>query len=237
MNRNHKRKRRKNTHFWRAFRFLAPHRRIVVISIVSAFFVGMVFTSGMSATLPIIKVLINGETIQGWVDRQILEKRLDASLAEKEENPHILRVAEKGPAGKAALPLGSRLISDPSQITARTFEFKTESGRIVSVRPAPVPWYLRWAHTAAFMLPAQPMKAIGVIFCLIALCAIVGNVIRFFQEYLSDRASISAVMDIRRHLYNHVLHMPMSFFGLSGTSDVTSRLVQDSAVLQDGFKI
>src|SRR5437868_11395074 len=44
-------------------------------------------------------------------------------------------------------------------------------------------------------------------------------------------------MDIRRHLYDHVLHMPMSFFGLSGTSDVTSRLVQDSAVLQDGFKI
>src|SRR5439155_21070872 len=134
MSSDRRQRRRKNTHFWRAFGFLAPYRRIVLISIVSAFFVGMVFTSGMSATLPIIKVLINGETIQGWVDRQILEKRLDASLAEKEENPHILRVAEKGSAGKAALPLGSRLISDPSQINARTFEFKTESGQIVTVR-------------------------------------------------------------------------------------------------------
>jgi ABC-type multidrug transport system fused ATPase/permease subunit len=31
--------------------------------------------------------------------------------------------------------------------------------------------------------------------------------------------------------------MPMNFFGSSGTSDVTSRLVQDSQQLQDGFKI
>src|SRR5205823_8173439 len=102
---------------------------------------------------------------------------------------------------------------------------------------AAVAWYLRWAHPAASMLPAAPMKAIAVIFCLIAACAIVGNVIRFFQEYLSDKASISAVMDIRRHLYDHALHMPMSFFGTRGTSDLTSRLVQDSVVLQDGLKI
>jgi hypothetical protein len=72
MSADYRRKRRKNTHFWRAFRFLAPYRRIVAISIISAFFVGMVFTSGMGATLPIIKVLINGETIQSWVDRQVL---------------------------------------------------------------------------------------------------------------------------------------------------------------------
>src|SRR5439155_5534412 len=104
MSSDRRQRRRKNTHFWRAFGFLAPCRRIVAISIVSAFFVGMVFTSGMSATLPIIKVLINGETIQGWADRQIVEKRLDISLAEREENPHVLRVKADGPAGKAALP-------------------------------------------------------------------------------------------------------------------------------------
>src|SRR5207244_75002 len=66
---------------------------------------------------------------------------------------------------------------------------------------------------------------------------VVGNIFRFFQEYLSDKAAISAVNDVRRHMYDHVLHMPMNYFGSSGTSDVTSRLVQDSQTLQDGFKI
>ena len=37
-------------------------------------------------------------------------------------------------------------------------------------------------------------------------------------------------------MYDHVLHTPLSFFGTQGTSDVTSRLVGDSAQLQDGFK-
>ena len=67
--------------------------------------------------------------------------------------------------------------------------------------------------------------------------ALVGNGVRFFQEYFSDKAAICAINDIRRQLYDHVLHIPMAFFGLKGTSDVTSRLVQDAQVLQDGFKM
>src|SRR5438045_5714306 len=71
MSPDHPRKRRKNTHFWRAFGFLWPYRRIVLISAISALLVGLVFTSGMGAMLPIVKILIDGETIQGWVDRQL----------------------------------------------------------------------------------------------------------------------------------------------------------------------
>ena len=59
-------------------------------------------------------------------------------------------------------------------------------------------------------------------------CAIFGNFVRFFQEYLSDKAAILAVNDIRRQLYDHVLHIPLGHFGSKGTSDVTSRLVQDA---------
>jgi len=57
-----------------------------------------------------------------------------------------------------------------------------------------------------------------------------------FQEYLSDKAAIAAINDVRRHMYDHVLHLPMEYFGKFGTGDVTSRLVQDSQGLQDGFK-
>src|SRR5438046_7271914 len=65
------RKRRKNTEFWRACRYLAPYRRIVIISIVCAFGVGVITTTGLGAMLPILRVLLNHETIQSSVDRQI----------------------------------------------------------------------------------------------------------------------------------------------------------------------
>jgi ABC-type multidrug transport system fused ATPase/permease subunit len=66
--------------------------------------------------------------------------------------------------------------------------------------------------------------------------SLLGNFVRYYQEYFSDKAAILAVNDIRRKLYDHVLHIPIAFFGLKGTSDVTSRLVQDAQGLQDGFK-
>src|SRR5262249_34880251 len=45
-----------------------------------------------------------------------------------------------------------------------------------------------------------------------------------------------AVNDIRRRLYDHVLHVPLSHYNMKGTSDVTSRLTQDAQNLNEGFK-
>src|SRR5439155_1040054 len=107
---------------------------------------------------------------------------------------------------------------------------------VVSTTLKPVPWRFHLLHDWAGRLPANPVAAIAVIFGFTMGLSIVGNVTRFFQEYLSDKAAISSINDIRRHLYDHVLHLPMEYFGLYGTSDVTSRLVQDCQGLQDGFK-
>jgi hypothetical protein len=48
------------TYFWRALRYLAPHRKLVAISIGCAFLVGLTFTGGLSAMLPVLRVLMNG---------------------------------------------------------------------------------------------------------------------------------------------------------------------------------
>jgi subfamily B ATP-binding cassette protein MsbA len=170
---------RKNANFRRACRYLGPYRRIVIISIICAFLVGFIFTSGLGAMLPILRVLVNEDTLQSWVDRQIAARHLP---------------------------------------------------------PDRIPLYLELARNVVGHLPTHPVKAIGAVFLIIAGLAILGNIVRFFQEYLSDKAAISAVNDIRRHLYDHVLHIPLNFFGTQGTSDVTSRLVQDAQGLQDGFK-
>lgn len=177
-------RRNKNADFWRACRYLYPYRRIVIISVFCAFWVGFIMTGGLGAMLPILKVLTEDQTVQSWVDSQIRENLKITSI-------------------------------DESMLPAK--------------------WKL--ARQAASFVPDDPVKAIAVVFGFIAVLTVIGNTIRFFQEYLSDKASISAVMDIRRHLYDHVLHLPMSFFGQRGTSDVTSRLVQDSQGLQDGLKI
>jgi hypothetical protein len=96
-------------------------------------------------------------------------------------------------------------------------------------------WYYGAFYRGCDLLPRHPVKAIAAIFGVMFALALLGNFVRFYQEYFSDKAAILAVNDIRRKLYDHVLHIPIGFFGLKGTSDVTSRLVQDAG-LQDGLR-
>ena len=164
--------------FRRACRFLYPYRGMVAASIAAAVGSGVFFTIGLSALFPILKVLLNGQTVQQWVRERM------------------------------------------AMYTAR-----------------PAPGYLHVADRLSGYLPINPVATIAVLFGFVALLAVIGNVIRFFQEYLSDKAAIKAVNDARLRLYDRVLHLPMNFFGTRGTSDVTSRLVGDALGLQEGFKL
>ena len=260
-----RRDKKNNAHFWRALNYLKPYRGFVIISIVCALFVGLAMTSGLGAMLPIIRVLINGDTVPNWIDRTIADGRMKVTISDTDNNNTlILQRVEKGsdenpaPAYAAGYRGLEELVGDVpprdllneladptrSEITLHrrvddpTPLYMRDSFPLVdaTIRLAPVPFYYVWAREAAARLPSGPVQAIAVVFCLLAFLAMVGNIFRFFQEHLSDRAAILAVNDIRRHMYDHVLRVPMSHFGEEGTSDITSRLVQDSANLQDGFK-
>ena len=171
-------KKEKHADFWRACRFLGPYRALVVVAIVCAFTSGVFFTGGLGVLGPMLKVLVEGQTIPGWID-----------------------------------------------------------AKIASYPPGAEPWYLRAADPLSGLVPTHPVAAIAVMFGLVTVLAVTGNIIKFFAEYFSDKAAISAVNDVRKRLYDRVLHIPLAYFGMKGTSDVTSRLVADAAGLQEGFKV
>src|SRR5688500_17326731 len=64
-------KKQKHADFWRACRFFGPYRGLVVTAIVCAFASGVFFTGGLSVLGPILKVLVEGQTIPGWVDAKL----------------------------------------------------------------------------------------------------------------------------------------------------------------------
>jgi ABC-type multidrug transport system fused ATPase/permease subunit len=242
------RNRSRNAEFWRACRYLAPYRKIVIISIICAFFVGGAFTSGLLTVLPIIRVLINNDTVPNWVDRQIAEHRLGVTLTQDPNRPQIELLDKNGVAAAHKFQVGDVLtasrdgeaiqpaltgLADPN---GRIYAIVSRPDTVISTTLAPIPWWFRSLRIWARWLPSNPVGTIAVVFGFTMALSIIGNVLRFFQEYLSDKAAIAAINDMRRHLYDHVLHLPMGYFGKFGTSDVTSRLVQDCQGLQDGFK-
>ncbi|MBC7782675.1 MAG: ABC transporter ATP-binding protein [Burkholderiales bacterium] len=129
-------------------------------------------------------------------------------------------------------PIAETLTSDTPKTVQQLVQDRIDSSRAKGNSTL----YLEWLQPIARIVPTRPVLTIGFMFVVLFIMAVVGNVFRFFQEFLSDRSAISAINDIRRRLYDHILHLPLGYFGKHGTSDVTSRLVQDAQSLQDGFK-
>src|SRR5215212_5568970 len=84
--------------FQRAMRSLWPYKSMVGISIVCALFVGVFFAGGITAMLPIMRVLLNGDTLAGWAERQIAADRLDVAFNDDLGDLRVVRVGHKGPA-------------------------------------------------------------------------------------------------------------------------------------------
>lgn len=237
--------------FWRACRYLFPYRGLVTVSILCALFVGVAFAGGLGTMLPIMRVLIDGDTLQNWMNREVIEQRLGVRLYDKpgaQGGAHILNITKKGhgAAAKAGLGQGDEIYPLPGHMYASVLSFladptvKTVTAgtpqKPVTLNLPPVPWYLQLGRWGVSKMPTDPVLAIAAVFGLICTLAITSNVVKFFQEYYSDKAAILAVNDVRRQLYDHALHVPMSHYGSTGTSDLTSRLVNDSQQMEIGFK-
>jgi ATP-binding cassette, subfamily B, bacterial MsbA len=244
------RKNKRKDSFWRACRYIGPHRRLFIISIFCAVIVGITFTGGLGTMLPIMQVLISGDTIPDWVNRKIAENRLKVRLDEDLYSVRVIRVLDESAAGQGLAPATTIRLpeqADDREAAAAALAALADPGRssvrvmLPGERPADlqlgdVPLHLAILQRIAGALPVNPVKAIAAVLAFLLGLSIFGNIVRFFQQYLSEKAAVLAVRDIRHQLYDHSLHLNLSFFGTRGTSDITSRLSADAQSLQDGMK-
>lgn len=93
-----------------------------------------------------------------------------------------------------------------------------------------------YAKLAEWVLGKLP-KSRGVDFKRNSLVMIIGVMLlatilkcflRFVQQYLAKRVAIRSVTNLRLTAYESAIRLPLSFFSNEGTSDTTSRFLQDS---------
>ena len=120
--RREKRRKDKSTaDFWRACRYLGPHRKIVIISIVCAFLVGLTFASGLGALIPILRLLVNGDTLQSYTSRLAVEHRLEVRLADTPEEVKVVDITHKhGPGSTGGLQKYDVLRADNARTSLQT---------------------------------------------------------------------------------------------------------------------
>lgn len=91
-----------------------------------------------------------------------------------------------------------------------------------------------WAWVEA--MPKGPFNAVLVIVLSLGVLTVVGAVANFLHEYLSLTISARAAADLRRRAFHRVLHMPLGEVVRGASSDLISRIISDSSVVQRGFQ-
>ena len=108
----------------------------------------------------------------------------------------------------------------------------------MALSPADLNWYRRTFVQAVGWLPDDPTQSlIWIVVFFIGLC-IIGSIFRYWQQFLGMTIANRVVMDIRRRMYDRggaVAGRDIS--RRAGTSDVMSRLTQDTNTLTEGVSM
>ncbi|NLX13498.1 MAG: ATP-binding cassette domain-containing protein [Phycisphaerales bacterium] len=102
----------------------------------------------------------------------------------------------------------------------------------VQVQVPPLTQKTALARSVIGMIPGgqskqERMRTLLVILGLLIVVVVVGNAARFMAEYLTVIINTLSILDMRRHMYTHVLRLPLDRFS-DNTSDTMSRFVQDT---------
>jgi len=248
-------------HFARVLGYVWPLKRYLFLMGLAMVGLAATYSLSIGSILPVLTVIVQPEGIHGWVDRNIVERRIKASVAGydklrdtpvpgiepgtlllvdlQSDSPLAAAGAKRGDfilaindqkgtmidlcAMLAALPSHTEVKLTLRHPNAGTEEVKSQTGKqsknfaIARYALSKIPGGLRpedRLHTLKFVL--------GTLLVII----LVGNFCEFVGKYFTEVVCVRASMDLRRHMYCHVLNLPMSRF-TQNTSDMMSRFVQD----------
>ncbi len=126
------------------------------------------------------------------------------------------------------------------KISLRVYNPFEQSTRNIELKLGDVEFSSRLLGEIAKKIP-EPVDRAGRVpmlvglLIVIAVITILRDFFRFCQEYLVQSTVYRSIMDIRCANYGAALKMPVTFFSQKGTSDTTSRFVQDTNELSRGL--
>ncbi|OHB62820.1 MAG: hypothetical protein A2168_04175 [Planctomycetes bacterium RBG_13_50_24] len=103
------------------------------------------------------------------------------------------------------------------------------------------PFYLDSMQRLLSLLPREQTpenktRGITIIIILMGIFTVVRCTARYYQQYIADKVVHTAVVNLRKDVFSHVLNMPVRFFESEHPSDTVSRLVRDTEQLSSGTK-
>jgi len=131
-----------------------------------------------------------------------------------------------------------RILAHAADNTAVQMTVASSSGAIIASPTLKMPgthWYMWLFVDAISALPQSRWWCLFWVIVLFIILCVVGSAFRYLQQYISMTLAAKVVINLRRRMHNRILQLPMQYFSAHGTTDLTSRLTQDTNTLTEGL--
>jgi subfamily B ATP-binding cassette protein MsbA len=200
------------------FPFVWPSRRQLFLSFFFALLVALLWGATLSVSYPVVKVLLQGETLSEHIQKQITacEERVAKSKWELKEYEEAVLIAEK-----SDLPSWERKKSRSDRKMAEA-QHKLALLRWIDVNVVP-------------RVPGDRFKMFALILGLLLILTMIKLVCMFAEEMLVGSVVQLTVMRVRKACFRRVLALDYQTLKLQGTSELMSRFTYDVEALGSGL--
>ncbi|EDL61834.1 ABC transporter ATP-binding protein, partial [Gimesia maris] len=221
--------------FTRLIKYVWPYRKRLVVSFFFAIMVAILWGANLSATFLVVKVLLEGKTLGGYVQEQISETEAiiqdkskvvkDLSRSIQSQNP-----TESNPDSTLTqTDLAAAPVDLLSEHTRQQTKLNTASQKLL---------VLKWIQsTIISRIPEDPFDTFVVILGLLLITTFIKGICIFTQDVMVGGVVELVTMAIRKECFRKVLDLDYQSISDEGTASLMSRFTFDMQQLSQGLTL
>ncbi len=213
--------------FQKLFPYVWPFRKQLLASIILGLMVAALWGANLSFAFPVIKILLEQKNLHDHVAEKIEEVQSEEAKAQKTVTRIEQQLSKHDAAG---VPPTNAEYTNVLRKRAKAV------GELKSFRDK----HFQYQWVQSHIMPIVPQNKFQTLFWLLVivlLATAVKGVLIFIQEILVGRVAELTVMELRKKLFSHVLHLDYQSLSHEGTSGLMSRFTYDGEQLAQGITL
>jgi subfamily B ATP-binding cassette protein MsbA len=206
--------------FARILPFLWPSRKQLLLSFVFAFLVAVLWGGNLSIAFPVVKVLVEGENAESYVEKQIAE--CDSTIRKSEQE--LSELEEK--------------LASANQDEELSFLRKKARAEARLTKASQRLAILRWANVYVVPhVPSDRFNTFTMILGVLLFLTLLKLACMFAEEVLVGSVVQLTVLRIRQECLRRILALDLQTLRMQGTSELMSRFTYDIEALGSGMAL
>jgi len=211
--------------FVRVLPYLWVQRKQLLLSVVFALLVALFWSLNLSVAFPVVKVLLQGESLAKYVNNDIR----DLEAANEKRSKKLEVIDRKIEVEKEHDSESFKIVSLQKDRARYQSNISSASRKLVM---------MTWVRSYIIpLLPGDQFDLLAVILSILLLATCLKGICIWIQEVLVGSAVELTAMNIRKECFRHVLNLDYETLQQKGTSQLLANFTYDMDLLKQGMTL